>query len=69
MFSKVDVNGENALPLYAYLKKAQTGVLWTQAIKWNFTKFLVDSNGKVLKRYGSSTKPQSISSDIEKLLK
>lgn len=68
MFSKVDVNGENALPLYNYLKKEQTGMLWTQAIKWNFTKFLIDRDGKVVKRYGSSTKPQNIKDEIEELL-
>lgn len=68
MFSKVDVNGESAIPLYKYLKKEQKGVLWTEAIKWNFTKFLVDSEGRVIKRYGSSTSPQSIKEDIEKLL-
>lgn len=68
MFSKVDVNGEDALPLYTYLKKEQTGVLWTEGIKWNFTKFFVDSKGMVVKRYGSSTKPESIKADVEKLL-
>ena len=68
MFSKVDVNGDNAIPLYNYLKKEQSGVLWTEAIKWNFTKFLINRDGKVVKRYGSSTKPQSIADDIEELL-
>ena len=69
MFSKVDVNGENASPLYRYLKKEQTGLLWSESIKWNFTKFLVDREGNVVKRYGSSTKPAEIAGDIEKLLK
>jgi len=68
MFSKIDVNGENAAPLYKYLKDQQSGFLWTESIKWNFTKFLVDREGNVVERYGSSTKPQSIKADIEKLL-
>ncbi len=68
MFAKVDVNGDNAIPLYNYLKQEQSGVLWTEAIKWNFTKFLIDREGHVIKRYGSSTKPQSIAKDIEELL-
>lgn len=68
MFSKVDVNGENAIPLYKYLKQEQSGILWTESIKWNFTKFLVDKEGRVIKRYASSTKPESIKEDIEKLL-
>ncbi len=68
MFSKVDVNGESAIPLYKYLKRQQSGVLWTESIKWNFTKFLVDKEGHVVARYASSTKPESLKSDIEKLL-
>ncbi len=68
MFAKVDVNGDDAIPLYKYLKRQQSGVLWTEAIKWNFTKFLVDKEGRVIKRYASSTKPESIKEDIEKLL-
>ena len=68
MFAKIDVNGENAIPLYKYLKQEQSGVLWTEAIKWNFTKFLIDRDGRVVKRYASSTKPESIAQDIEKLL-
>ena len=69
MFSKIDVNGENATPLYKYLKKEQGGFLWIDSIKWNFTKFLVDSDGNIIERYAPSTKPQSIKDDIEKLLK
>ena len=69
MFSKIDVNGDNASPLYEYLKKEQGGILWMDAIKWNFTKFLVDANGKVVDRYSPSTKPLDIKEDIEKLLK
>ena len=68
MFAKVDVNGDNAIPLYRYLKSQQGGFLWTESIKWNFTKFLIDRSGNVVKRYGSSTKPESIKEDIEELL-
>ena len=67
-FSKIDVNGENTHPLYKYLKENSKGVLGTEAIKWNFTKFLVDKNGKVVKRYASSTKPNEIEKDILDLL-
>lgn len=69
LFSKIDVNGGNAHSLYVYLKKKAPGFLGTEAIKWNFTKFLIDKKGTVIKRYGSSTKPSEISNDIEKLLK
>ncbi len=69
MFSKIDVNGDKAHPLYKYLKHEQSGFLWTESIKWNFTKFLVDRDGNVVERYSSSTKPQSIKKDIEALLK
>jgi glutathione peroxidase len=68
MFAKVDVNGDDAHPLYKYLKQQAPGLLGTQAIKWNFTKFLVDKNGKVVERYAPQTKPQQIAGDIEKLL-
>ena len=68
MFSKIDVNGKNAHPLYKHLKKEQTGFLGTEKIKWNFTKFLVDREGNVVDRYGSSTKPKKLVKDIEKLL-
>ena len=68
MFSKIDVNGKNEIPLYTYLKKEVPGVLGTESIKWNFTKFLVDKNGKVVDRFGSSTKPKDIEGDIKKLL-
>ncbi len=68
MFSKIDVNGDNADPLYKYLKNEISGFMWTESIKWNFTKFLVDREGNVVERYGSSTKPESIKSDIEALL-
>ena len=68
MFAKVDVNGENEIPLYTYLKKEASGILGTEAIKWNFTKFLVNKEGKVVDRFGSTTTPASIEDDIKKLL-
>ncbi len=69
MFSKIDVNGDDAHPLYKYLKKEQGGFLGFDSIKWNFTKFLVDKNGKIIERYSPSTNPIKIEKDIEKLLK
>jgi glutathione peroxidase len=68
LFAKIDVNGDNAAPLYKYLKKEKPGLLGTEAIKWNFTKFLVDRKGKVVERYGSNVEPQAIAADVEKLL-
>jgi glutathione peroxidase len=68
MFAKIDVNGRNAHPLYAYLKK-QKGIWPLQMIKWNFTKFLIGRDGKVIKRYAPSTTPESITSEIERSLK
>ena len=68
IFEKVDVNGENSHPLFNYLKKSAPGVLGTEAIKWNFTKFLINREGQVVNRYASATTPQNIRSDIEKLL-
>jgi len=68
MFSKIDVNGKNTHPLYKYLKSKQNGFLGTGIIKWNFTKFLVDKNGKVVKRYAPSTEPKEIDKDIKELL-
>lgn len=68
LYEKVDVNGDNTHPLYAFLKKEAPGFLGTQGIKWNFTKFLIDRKGSVTSRYGSSTKPKEISKDIEKEL-
>jgi glutathione peroxidase len=68
MFSKVEVNGENTHPAYRYLKKASPGVLGSEGIKWNFTKFLVDAKGNVVARYASVTKPEKIAVDIEALL-
>jgi glutathione peroxidase len=68
MFAKVDVNGPKAHPLYAYLTKARRGVLGTTGIKWNFTKFLVDRKGTVVKRYAPTVKPEAIEADIKRLL-
>lgn len=68
MFSKVDVNGDDAHPLYKYLKSQAKGLLGSQAIKWNFTKFLIDRDGQVVARYGSVDKPEKISVDIRALL-
>ncbi|HUH92366.1 MAG TPA: glutathione peroxidase [Casimicrobiaceae bacterium] len=68
MFAKVDVNGDQAAPLYRYLKKEKPGLLGSEAIKWNFTKFLVDRSGNVIERYAPNVEPQSIAGDIEKLL-
>jgi glutathione peroxidase len=68
MFSKVDVNGPGAHPLYKYLKQQQPGILGSGAIKWNFTKFLVDRHGGVCKRFGSIDKPESLEADVVALL-
>nr|WP_240342612.1 glutathione peroxidase [Methylococcus sp. EFPC2] len=65
---KIDVNGPNAHPIYQYLTGAKPGVLGTEAIKWNFTKFLVDREGEVVERYASTTSPESIEADIERSL-
>jgi glutathione peroxidase len=65
LFAKIDVNGEQAHPLYRYLKAEQKGLLGSESIKWNFTKFLVDRQGKVLKRYASTDTPEKIGRDIE----
>lgn len=66
-FGKIDVNGDNADPLFKFLKENRKGFI-TEAIKWNFTKFLVDRNGKVVKRYAPTTNPSKIEGDIEKEL-
>lgn len=66
-YGKIDVNGENAAPLFVYLKKEKKALLGS-SIKWNFEKFLVDQNGKVIKRYGSTVKPEAIEADIKALL-
>lgn len=68
VFAKIDVNGSEAHPLFEYLTENAPGLLGSKAVKWNFTKFLVDSNGKVVNRYAPSTKPKDIIKDIEELL-
>lgn len=67
MFAKIDVNGAKEDPLFTFLKEQKGGVL-TKDIKWNFTKFLVDRNGQVVKRYAPTTEPEKIKSDLDKLL-
>lgn len=68
MFEKIDVNGDAAHPLYQWLKQSAPGVLGSERIKWNFTKFLLDRKGAVKARYASLTKPEQLSTDIEALL-
>ena len=67
VFSKIDVNGENESPLYTYLKKESGGIL-SNKIKWNFTKFLIDRNGKVIKRFAPTVEPKDIEDKIKELL-
>jgi glutathione peroxidase len=68
MFSKIKVNGADAHPLYTYLKQALPGMLGIEAIKWNFTKFLVDKEGVPTKRYAPTDKPESMAADVEAVL-
>jgi glutathione peroxidase len=68
VFDKIEVNGAGAHPLYRWLTGEAPGLLGLEAIKWNFTKFLVDRSGNVVKRYAPMTKPEAIAADIEKLL-
>jgi glutathione peroxidase len=68
MFSKIDVNGDNTHPLYAYLKQAAPGVLGTKDIKWNFTKFMIGRDGHAMHRYAPTTTPESIEGDLVKIL-
>jgi len=68
MFSKIDVNGPSAHPLYQYLKKAKKGLLGSEGIKWNFTKFLIDRQGEVVGRYAPTDKPEAMEGAIQKLL-
>jgi glutathione peroxidase len=68
LFAKVDVNGDTAAPLFKHLKSSAPGILGSEAIKWNFTKFLVKKDGTVFKRYAPSTKPEELIGDIEALL-
>jgi glutathione peroxidase len=68
MFAKIEVNGARAHPLFKHLQTAKAGLLGSEAIKWNFTKFLVDREGKVVARYSSSTKPENLEDAIRRLL-
>ncbi|MBM7865666.1 redoxin domain-containing protein [Heliobacterium gestii] len=68
LFEKIDVNGPNAHPLYQYLEKTAPGLFGSERIKWNFTKFLVDREGSVVKRFAPTVTPEQIAADIEKLL-
>jgi glutathione peroxidase len=68
LMGKVEVNGEGATPLYRWLKDEAPGLLGTKAIKWNFTKFLIDRQGKVVRRYSPTDKPEALRADIERLL-
>ena len=69
LFKKIDVNGAQAHPLFVQLKKRAPGLLGSQGIKWNFTKFLIGKDGQVVKRFAPTTKPQDLTSEIEALLK
>ena len=68
LFEKIDVNGSNAAPLYQFLKQEKPGLLGTEMIKWNFTKFLVNREGQVVKRYAPNDKPEDIKKDLSKML-
>jgi glutathione peroxidase len=68
MFAKIDVNGSHSHPLYDYLKTQAPGLLGSKDVKWNFTKFLVDANGKVIKRYAPQDTPESIGRELKKYL-
>ena len=68
MFSKIDVNGEAAHPLYKYLTSTKKGLLGSEGIKWNFTKFLIDKHGNVVERYAPTTKPEELDKDVAKAL-
>ena len=68
LFGKIEVNGDKAAPLYKWLKKEKPGLLGSEAIKWNFTKFLVDRSGEVVARYAPNDTPESMQGDIQKLL-
>ena len=68
LFRKIEVNGPGAHPLYQYLRKAKPGIFGTEKIKWNFTKFLIDREGNPVKRYAPGDKPESIATEIERLL-
>jgi glutathione peroxidase len=69
LFKKIEVNGDNTHPLYVELKQRAPGLMGSKGIKWNFTKFLVGKNGKLVKRFAPTTKPEDLTSEIEALLK
>lgn len=69
LFAKIEVNGDNAAPLYKHLRQEAPGVLGTSGIKWNFTKFLVSRDGRTIRRYAPTDKPESLAKDIEDMLK
>lgn len=68
VFSKIEVNGDNAAPIYQVMKSSAKGLFGSEGIKWNFTKFLVNTEGEIIKRYAPTTKPEVIAKDIEKQL-
>ncbi len=68
LMAKIDVNGTNASPLFDWMKSEKKGLMGTSAIKWNFTKFLIDRQGRVVKRYAPTDTPEKIAKDIQKLL-
>lgn len=68
LFDKIEVNGDNTHPLFSYLKQQAPGILGSKSIKWNFTKFLVNRRGEVIKRYAPTTKPEALIADIKNLL-
>lgn len=68
LYSKIEVNGDNAHPLYKWLKSEKAGILGTEAIKWNFTKFLIDAGGRVQQRFAPNDTPEKIGDDIARLL-
>ncbi|PKO37426.1 MAG: glutathione peroxidase [Betaproteobacteria bacterium HGW-Betaproteobacteria-6] len=68
LFARIDVNGDNAHPLYTWLKHEAAGILGTEAIKWNFTKFLVDREGRVVHRYAPATRPDELVEAVESVL-
>ncbi|MGD0939922.1 MAG: glutathione peroxidase [Terracidiphilus sp.] len=68
LFQKIEVNGPGAHPLYQFLKKAKPGIFGSQRIKWNFTKFLIDRQGSVVRRYAPTTQPKALAAAVEELL-
>jgi glutathione peroxidase len=68
LFKKIEVNGDNSAPIYQFMKSQAPGILSSQGIKWNFTKFLINRNGEVVKRFAPKDKPENLTSQIEELL-